>query len=221
MFNKEDNTQKLTLAEVLRPLAQLCINLAGKNGRNWLEAFKKFLRKGDPWFISRWKVWTVAKTGIKMPLTELISVIKKRGYTIRYSADYSLDLHLLEETLKFNEKEEEIYFTITTPRELGLKPGWTKRKLLDASLKNGLAPCLSGDIIEIIAQSKDQIKKGDDTLTVAMEPITIENSSANFCIGVYDSRYSLGYLNGDLEQIWDYPANVDNKHIFRIQKKQY
>ncbi len=221
MFNK-NNTQLLTLAEVWRPLSQFFVMLAGPSGREWLNAFKRFLRKEHPWISTRWKIWTVARMGMGIPLFKLMDTIKSRGYHIRYSdTSPEIDFFSLEKPIEFNKVDENVYFTLASPKELGLKPGWTRRELLDASLKNGLAHCLSGDIIEILAQRKERLDPNDERLhclCVAMEPIKIEEHLSMFCIGVYKkgTYYSLGYHNGILTSKLYFPDNVNDKYIFRI-----
>ena len=212
-----DTNTQVTLSEARGPLDQLNENLSGKNGREWLNAFKRFLRKEHPWVNTKWKIWTIARMGTKKPLADLVTTIKSRGYTIRYSDFIPLDLLSLEKTLKFNEIEEDVYFALISPKDLGLKPGWTKRKFLDALPKNGLSPLLSGDILEILAQGHERLIKGVRSLDVGMEPILIGHCHANFCIADYDDDgYYFGYHNGDLTQIWNFPDNVNNKHIVRI-----
>ena len=153
----KDNTQNVTLAEIVRPLMQFLVRLIGKDGRFWLEAFKRFLRKENPWIISnRWEIVLLAKVGLRKTIPELVASLTDKGFKIFYSD--TTPLNLLKnspEEITFNPTEEEVYFTFASPKDLGLKPGWTLREFLDASMISGLTPCLSGDILEIIDQGKD------------------------------------------------------------------
>jgi hypothetical protein len=75
---------------------------------------------------------------------------------------------------------------------------------------------LSGDILEILSQGKFELHKGDEGITIAMEAIVINTcNEAVFCIAKYDYLH-LGYNNGDSKQLWTYPTNVNNPHLFRI-----
>lgn len=216
------NTQQVTLEEYTRPLEEFHKRLNGDNAREWLDAFKRFLRKEEPWIISsKWKnnIWTLARVGLKKPLQELITEIKKRGFKIHYSESYPFDLLELENDLQFNTIEEDIYFVAVSPKELGLKAGnWSKRQLLDVLKEQGLQPCLSGDILEILAQGAFELKREDKDFTIGMEPIIINKQPAIFCIAKYE-YYHLGYYNGDLNQKYTHPDSANNKHIFRIRKK--
>lgn len=218
MFTKKENTQKLTLAEVLRPLAQLCLNLSGKNGLIWLNALTRFLRKENPWLnLDKWKVWTYATMGLRIPLAEMVQSLVDQGFKIQYSEHYPMDLLVIEDQLEFSPIENYIVaFALVSPKDLGLKPGWTKRQLLDTAKRRGLEPMLSGDIIEILFQKRYELRKYDKAIDIAMEPIKINNGPAMFCIVQYETKH-LGYHNGDLAQKWDYPGNVNNKHLFRIR----
>lgn len=214
------NTQ-VTLSEAQGPLNQLNVNLSGENGRMWLDEFNKFLRKQQSWIIpSRWEknIWTKANIGTKKPLKILVDKILKRGFEISYSEHVPLDLLELEEQIKFNDRKEEVYFAAVSPRELGLYPGnWTQRELLAAAPKYELEPCLSGDILEILADPKFDLEKINESLDIAMVPIKIGNP-VMFAVGKYEN-YHLGYLNGNLNQVYTYPGNVDNKYLFRTKKR--
>lgn len=217
----ENNTQ-LTLREILRPLMQFCVHLMGKNGREWLDAFKRFLRKEEAWIYSgKWKIWTLARMGFKKPLQELVTTITNQGFKISYSDHYPMDLFLLEKDLKFNEIEEDVYFTTVSPKELGLKPGYTHRQVVDNAVKQGLETCFSGDIIEILAQGRHSLEEGQ-SFWVGMEPITINTQPAMFCIAKHKEYCHFGYWNGDLKTKFTYPANCqDHRYIFRIKRKKY
>lgn len=216
----KNDTQKLTLAEILRLLAQLLLRLSGKNGQEWYHAFKRFLRREHPWLDTKWKIWTVAKVGTKKPLSELEQMIRDRGFKIHYSENYPFDLLTLEDQLEFNPKEENVYFTLVSARQLGLKVNWTRRQLLDVSKKHGLTPCLSGDAIEIAAYGQEVLTQDKHSVVFAMEPVTIKGHSM-FVIGNYErlkEGYSFCYHNGSLTDVMNYEPNLDNEYLFRIVK---
>jgi hypothetical protein len=43
------NNDQLTVFDIRGPYAQLLVNFQGENGRGWLDAFKLFLSKKNPW----------------------------------------------------------------------------------------------------------------------------------------------------------------------------
>ena len=75
------NTQEMTLPQIVRPLMQFFYNLLGKDGQTWLFAFKRFLRKENPW--ENWKVWKSVDVGTNV-LEEILTVLKARPLTPRY-----------------------------------------------------------------------------------------------------------------------------------------
>ncbi len=218
-----ENTQEITLEEYTRLLGEFHKRLTGENARDWLDAFKRFLRKEEPWIISsRWKknIWTQARMGLKRPLKELVNTILSQGFKIFLNEYNPIDLFKIEEDLIFNDKEEDFYFAAISPRELGLRPGnWNKRQLLDAAKVQGLDPCLSGDILEILSQGAFKLVLGEPGFDIGMEPIVINRGLSTFCIARYKDYLHLGTHNGDLHQNYPYLGNVDNKHIFRIRRK--
>lgn len=218
----ETNTQPLTLAEVWRPLMQLCIRLMSKNGRNWLDALNKFLRKEEVWVVSKWKIWALARVGSKKPIKEIINAIISNGYEL---GDNDID-NLSEIELEFNSKEEDVYLAIVTPKDLGLKPGFTYGKFFEVALKQGLDFCLSGDVFEIVSQNS--YKLSQETVSFAMNPIPKMRHRDYF---VYYITFSLHYGRDESYNFWtrglvfrdklSHPGCENEKFIFRIRKKIY
>ena len=218
----ETNTQKLTLAEVLRPLAQLCINLAGKNGRNWFEALKRFLRKEEIWVLIKWKLWIVVKIGTLKPNDQLISLIKKNGIELGKHEE-----GFLKAILEFSPREEMAYYTIISPADLGLKK-FTLGEFYKKAFNQGLDLCLSGDVFEIISQDNCKLEK-EESVFFAMRPVKMPTASG---IGFYDAIFYFLHSWNDTYNLWDCtgPSTTENllghgntqmKFVFRIRKKEY
>ncbi len=218
------NNTQVALSDAQGPLNQLITNLSGENGQMWLDELNRFLRKEQSWTIPpRWErnIWTRATIGSKKSLEALKASILKRGFNISYSDCVPFDLLSVREQLEFNDSREEIFFATVSARELKLDTNhWTQPELIEAGLKQELAPCLSGDILEILAQPKFSLGKLDNLeggIHVAMHPIVVHNRVV-FSVGKYDGKYHLGYLNGVPTQVYDHHY-ADNKYIFRVKKR--
>jgi hypothetical protein len=76
----ETNAQEAILARVGRLLADFFIKLSGNEGEAWLEAFKKFLRKENPW--SETKCLFTDKTHCQDLAIRVANFIRQQGYLV-------------------------------------------------------------------------------------------------------------------------------------------
>lgn len=216
----QNNTQEITLREFLGPLAQFITNLMGKDGRSWLDAFNRFLRKEDAWISTKWKVWKIIQIGIKKSIDEKITTALVNGYVFQDNHDMRKDLYFFGN--KLISPEEDMCFASVSPKELGLKKGFTLQQVWDSGRRQGLELCHPGDTLDIISGNNFQLNKGE-SIAIAMEPYhltaDVKKYGIVFWIGRFsDNLYHLGVHNGVPTTVFDQPTHVDNKFLFRIAR---
>ncbi len=162
------NNTQLTLSEVKGPLDQLNKNLTGNDGRKWLSALNKFLRKEDPWNIKNFDVWKTVKLGTwslskQGRLSKLKNAIKKAGFKISAWTDDVLN----NITLRIIKTEVDLI--LVSVRELGFKDGAGYKEICHKALEFNLDLCPAEVGLQLRLQYPNQPK--DECIRVAMEPI--------------------------------------------------
>jgi hypothetical protein len=214
----KNDTQKLTLAELLRLLAQLLFRLSGKNGAEWYYAFKRFLRKENPWISTKWKVWRIINVCTKKPIEEIIDLMKANGYV---PGNWEKELKEIEPIITYSKVEENVYFASVTPRQVGILKPYTLREFYDRASKQGLDLCFYGDFLSICCFDNQGLEKGE-WQSAAMEPYiscSQKIPGTGFSLGRDNNGgYHFGSCNGSLDQkSYDLLNNLDWAHIFRIR----
>ena len=221
------NTQEqITLVEILRPIIKLLTHFIGKDGREWLNAFNRFLRKEGVWLIQyNWKVWRFARVGMKKSLSELIKFMPLHGYQFRPDTGFpNFKLYtasrLHEIGLNFNIEEEDVYFTTVSPRKLGLKESFSVRELLEAASKRGLDLCLSGDLFELIAQGYCSLSRNESFRFLTKVTLESESDYLSLLIEYEDGKQMLSFKRKKLDENHGYIITyLDTEHVFRIRKR--
>ena len=188
--------------------------LAGKNGTEWFEALKKFLRKENPWAVTirEWKVWKTIKlgTGLKT-MDQFLKAMEAYGYKV---SDWAKDLLKRAKFLaSVALKEIEADLVIVTVAELGFKDGATFKEICDKAIELGLLLCPAEVGPQLRLQYQNQ--PIGEWLYIAMEAITdsgqylrlfvVERGSGGLYLGgdrgspglFYDGGYRFVFVRGN------------------------
>lgn len=219
--------QELTPKEILRPLSQLNEKLMSDDGRQWLEAFNRFLRKQECWVISsKWKIWKTALIGTERPIAEMFELAKANGYHIDKSFEGKGSN--FEPLLAYPNAEEEVYFACVTPKELKFKNSFTLRQVYERAAEEGLDMCFSGDALYVAAFDKEKIKEGD-SVVFAHKPQTHSwgDSEAKLGPGIFNlcnfksaNGLTLSSNNGNMDEEFEHPNCLTWKIAFRIRVRK-
>lgn len=153
----------------LGPVHDLIEKMTGKNGNEWFEAFKKFLRKENPWGpIRDWKVWKTIKLGTGPKTAEdFIKALEAYGYK---ASDWVKDLLSKAAFLASVALQEiEVDLVNVSVAELGFADGAYLKDIYKRALELGLSLCPAEVGPQLRLQYKDQPK--DEWLRIAMEAI--------------------------------------------------
>lgn len=176
----------------LGPVYDLVEKMIGKNGNDWFEAFKKFLRKENPWgTLYDWKVWKTIKLGTGLKTAEqFIKALDVYGYK---ASDWAKGL-LSEATFRASVALQEIEVDLVkvSVAELGFADGAYLKDIYKCALKQGLWLCPAEVGPQLHLQYKDPPK--DEWLRIAMEAI----SGSNTCLYLFEVGRDSGglYLRG-------------------------
>jgi|GEM_PF-842094 len=188
------------LREISGPLSDFHIKLAGKHGDVWLRAFKKFLRKEDPWpelarvIRDELKVWKTIKLGTGLKTADdFKEAINKKGYLLGDEASSVL----CSQDFESEEKEIEVDLVIVPISRLGFSDDVTLDRIHDRAFCGlGLDLCPPEVGPQLLLQYPDQ--PNDEWLFVAMESIVRPGGSKfEFCVGCHDLRDGRRGLHGD------------------------
>jgi len=126
------------LAEVAGPLKDFFEKLGGKEGHQWLTAFKLFLRKENPW--PGFPVWKTIKLGTGLKTADdFREALKDGGFRI---GDWANDI-LGKPAFKAAVEETEIDLVVVSVAELGFKKGATREDIYKRAQELGLEVCPS------------------------------------------------------------------------------
>ena len=152
------------LAEVAGPMKDFWTKLAGSDCTMWLTAFKRFLRKENPW-TSKFSVrWTVT-LGIHKTPKAYEQALESAGFKI---GDWARDIL---KKVKCSKEQIEVNLASATVAELGFQKGASTADLYSAILAQGgqLCPAEVGPALRLFL--KDQPK--NEWLWIAMEAISV------------------------------------------------
>jgi hypothetical protein len=152
----------LIAPELAGPLSDFVQKLSGSDAAMWLIAFKRFLRKENPW--PKFAVRFVVTLGLHKSPDGYKQAIEADGKKI---SQWGLDIL---QKVKCSKKHVEVYLAVATVKELGLPNGGTTDQLHAAIkvLGGQLCPSEVGPALRLLC--KDQPK--DEWLWLAMEAIS-------------------------------------------------
>ncbi|MBI2475178.1 hypothetical protein HYV69_02000 [Candidatus Uhrbacteria bacterium] len=194
----------LPLSEIRGPKGDLDEKLAGAEGYLWLTAFKRFLRKENPW-ASRFPVrWTVT-LGLHKTPEAYEKALESAGLKI---SDWARNLL---KKMTYSKTQVEVNLTSATIAELGLPNGGTTKEVYSAILAQGgqLCPAEVGPALRLIY--KDQTK--GEWLQIAMRAISASDGDfLVFDIGHNKDGLWLTAYEGHPGNRWDF----DDHFVFII-----
>lgn len=152
------------LAELAGPLKDFAEKLGGEEGLQWFAAFKRFLRKEQPW--PHFGVWKTIKlgTGLKTA-NDFRNALKSGGFRI---GDWADDI-LGKPAFKAVAKETEVDLVKVTVAELGFKDGARRDQIYERAKQLGFELCPPEVGPQLRLQYRDQ--PNDEWVLVAMESI--------------------------------------------------
>ncbi len=155
------------LRNVCGPLMDFNQKLAGPDGIQWLEAFKRFLRKENPWAVCSFPTWKTIKLGTGLKTADdFRRAFKADGLRI---SDWANDL-LNKQAFKPADKETEVDLVVVSVAELGFPQGATRQEIYNRAQKLGLDLCPPEVGPQLRLQYKERPMR--EGLLVGMEPIT-------------------------------------------------
>lgn|GEM_PF-4834865 len=160
-----ESTQKGTLGELLGPLAQFFLRLIGNDGAVWWDAFKRFLRRENPWIV--WKYTLSIMVGSRTALGILIEFREQMITVDDWVKSY------LEKNRDFptNSEHGAKYFTDIALSELGFSRKLTTyQEVYNRAVERGLGFCTLEDVLLLcLKHSKGDYK--NMKFIFAMNPI--------------------------------------------------
>lgn len=197
-----EDTQ-LALQDVNGPLTAFLQKLGGKHGDEWLQAFKRFLRKENPWpkpiSLDDIQVFKTIRlgTGLKSA-DDFLDAFKQVGCRV---SDWARDI-LGKPAFQAASEETEVDLVVLTVRELGFSEGATYAKICERAQELGLELCPPEVGPQLRLQYMDQ-PEGEE-LQITMEPITVgEGILSVLYVGRGNSECRLDALYGDSGRDWN------------------
>ncbi len=184
----EDMLGGITLASVAGLINDLFSKLTGPDGHLWLSAFKRFLRKENPW--PKLPTWRTVKLGTHKSVEALTKAIETGGSQLsNWARDISNKVTLAKAV-------SEVELVTVTVAELGFPKGATRKDIYDRAISLGLSLCPAEVGMQLRLRYEDQPK--GEWLLVAMEPIA--DSGVGLCVF---------YIGHDGDGRW---LNTDSGH---------
>lgn len=157
------------LAEVAGPLKDFVEKLGGPEGEKWLAAFKRFLRKEEPWHT--FPICRTVTIGTHKTVDKLRTALTSSGFRI---SDWANDI-LNRITLV--SKPTTLDLVVITVVGLGFKNGATRKDIYERAIQLGLALCPAEVGPQLRLQYKDQ--PNGEWFRIAMEPIADSDGYLN------------------------------------------
>lgn len=162
---------------------QLDNNFRGDDGPEWLQAFKKFLRKENPWPVTASTVseivpWRTVTLGLHKTPAVYRAALQKAGFRIRDDADDILN------KLSIAEHPYDITLVMRSVADLGFT-STTSYDAICARAKDlgfELCPAEVGPALRLAYA--DQAK--GDWFRIAMEPLTDRDRALSYFVLVHD-----------------------------------
>lgn len=214
----QDVLGNIALADFAGPFKDFAEKLGGPNGEEWWMAFKRFLRKENPWeaklispTIKIWSVWKALAVGGYSKEQLFKMMLTKEGFKV---SDWARDI-MEKSAFRTSAGPHDVAFVRATVRDLGFTRMPTTIELFDRSRLAGLGLdlCQPEDAPYIRLAYADQLR--GEWLWVAMEPIT--DSAGDPDVFRVGHRGSGRWLDADYarpEVRW----HLERKVILRLRK---
>ena len=159
----------ITLASVAGLINDLLEKLTSKEGEKWLSAFKRFLRKENPW--PQFPTWRTIKLGTHKSVKSLVEAIEAKGFKI---GDWARNI---AKNVTLAEKMTEVELVVVTGHDVGLEGNYTTIQMFTAAAAHGLSKCPAEVGLQLRLQYDDQ--PNNEWLLIAMEPIADSDCGLN------------------------------------------
>ena len=156
------NDTRLTLSEVKGPFTDFVEKLEGEEGWLWLQEFKKFLRRENPW--EKTDILVTIEIGTHKTVKSLRRAVLKSGASIFRWADDILN------KVELSKSKQSLDLVSLSGKELGFSKATQLEDIAKAGTSLGLYPCPAEAAPQFIRQCSDILKKGE-ILIFVMEPI--------------------------------------------------
>ena len=181
------------LAQVARPFKTFFERLAGPEGPQWLEAFKRFLRKENPW--PKFSVFMTVTLGTHKSVDKLRSALEVAGFRI---GDYAGQILA---KISLSSKKVQLDLAVVSGADLGFTGDARRDAIYTRALELGyqLCPAEVGPALRLAYPDQPS----GEWLLIAMEPITDSDGNPKvFFVGHdCDDRWLYGY-DGEPDHVW-------------------
>lgn len=194
------------LAETAGPFKTFFERLAGPDGSQWFAAFKRFLRKEDPW--PKFPIWKTVTLGTHKSIAKLRTALESAGFRI---GDYAGQILKKVELAK---TRVELGLVVVSATDLGFTQSARRDAVYARALEQGLRLCPVEVGPQLRLQYPDQ--SSGEWLLIAMEPLTDSDDSLRvFNIADGSGHRWLDSDYGGPDYVW-YP---DYRWVFVAPRK--
>jgi len=200
------------LAEVAGPLKDFAEKLGGEEGKEWLAAFKRFLRTEEPWpKVPEFPIWKTIKLGTGLKVAEdFRHALSDGGFRL---SDWANGI-LGKPAFTAAAEETEVDLIKVTVAELGFKKGARRDQIYERAKELGLELCSPEVGPQLRLQYHDQ--PNGEWILVAMEPIIGSDGGPDvFYVERLDSGLWLDSNWSNPDDFW----NADNQWVFCLPCK--
>lgn len=190
-----DMLGKIAPADLAGPMITFWQRVSGPEGAAWIEAFKRFLRKENPWpkesppapNFADLPVWRTVEIGRHKSAEAMLAALDAADCR---ATDWARDI--LAKT-SFAQELQTLELVSVTVEGLGFPQGATRKEIYDAAVAAGLRLCPAEVGPALREQYADQLM--DEWRLIAMDPITDSGGH----LGVFNVERSAGgrWLNAD------------------------
>lgn len=186
------------LAEVAGAITDFFEKLAGPDGTIWLAAFKRFLRKENPWGTVVFPVWKTIKLGTGLTTADdFRNVLRASGCRI---GNWANDI-LGQPAFMASPEEQELDLVVVSVAELGFKNGATRKDIYKRAQELGLDFCPAEVGPQLRLEYKDQ--PNGEWFLIGMEPIADSDGDLKvFLVGHVELGQWLDGSGGIPEGFW-------------------
>jgi len=196
----EKNMLGSALAEVAGPLKDLAEKLGGEGGEQWFAAFKRFLRKEEPW--PKFPVWKTIKLGAGFKVADdFRSVLKKAKCQSSNWADDIMNKPSFAKSLAGADPKEEYDLVLLTTAQLTGKNGGTTSEVFAGAEGLGLKKCPAWMGPKLRSEYLDQ--PNGEWIIVGMDPFAGSGGNLGvFYVERHGSGLWLGSYWGNPDHVW-------------------
>lgn len=187
------------LAEVAGPLKDFAEKLGGEEGKEWLAAFKRFLRKEEPWpKVPEFPIWKTIKLGTGLKVAEdFRHALSDGGFRLSGWASGILG----KPAFTAAGEETEVDLVRVAVGELGFRKGARRDQIYERAKELGLEVCPPEVGPQLRLQYQDQ--PNGEWILIAMEPIIdSDGCPLVFSVGRRGSELWLSSYWGNPGHFW-------------------